>query len=86
MNVTIDILQAAVGDLNGDRQVDNVDILGILAANSFGNSGAGPGPGGAWDWTHGDNNGDGIVNNSDILNILAENLFGTAPMARCRAM
>ena len=80
-NVTIDILQAATGDLNGDRQVDNVDILNILAANSFGNPGAGPGLGGAWGWAHGDNNGDGLVDNTDILNILAANLFGTGAYA-----
>ena len=80
-NVTIDILQAAAGDLNGDRMVNNVDILNILASNSFGNPGAGPGPGGVGGWAHGDNNGDGLVDNTDILIILAANLFGTGAYA-----
>ena len=71
-NDTIDILHAAAGDLNGDRMVDNDDILGILAANSFGNPAGGP-----YTWLEGDNNGDGLVDNTDILNVLAANLFGT---------
>ena len=36
-SVTIDIFQAAPGDLDGDRNIDNLDIQMILQANSFNN-------------------------------------------------
>ena len=70
-DVTIDLLQAAPGDVDGDQDIDNFDIAQILISNSFG---AGFGP---WDWTQGDFTGDGIVDNFDIAEILLTNLFGT---------
>ena len=63
--------QAADGDTDGDKKVDNFDLANILISNSFG---AGPGN---WDWTQGDFDGDHDVDNFDIVFILNTNLFGT---------
>ncbi len=68
-SVDVDVFQAAAGDTNADRQVDNSDLQQILGAGSFGNPGD-------WDWPQGDFNGDQSVNNSDLQLILATGLFG----------
>ncbi len=74
-DVTVEVLQAAPGDTDGDRKIDNFDIANILTSNSFG---TGPGD---WDWTQGDFTGNGIVDNWDIVEILLTNLFGTGSYA-----
>jgi len=70
--VVADLLQAAPGDANGDRQVDAGDIEAILAANKFMT-------GQPADWSDGDFTGDGFVDAGDIEAILAANLFMTGP-------
>ena len=39
-DITVDILQATPGDLNGNKLIDSSDIQAILATNLFNNSGA----------------------------------------------
>ncbi len=68
--IDVSVFQAAAGDTNGDRQVNNADLQEILGAGSFG---AGHG----WGWRQGDFNGDEVVNNADLQLILATGLFGT---------
>ncbi len=68
------VFQAAAGDANGDRQVDNGDLQEILGAGSFNNPGQ-------WDWVHGDFNGNGSVANDDLQLILATSYFGAGPYA-----
>ncbi len=60
-NTTVDValLQAAAGDVDGNRAVNNSDLQQILAANSF-NNGTG------FDWTQGDFDGDTDVDNADL--------------------
>ncbi len=70
----VDVFQAAPGDVDGDRQVNNGDLQQILGANSF-NNGTG------FDWTEGDFDGDTDVDNSDLQLILGTNLFGTGTYA-----
>ncbi len=72
--VNVEMFQAAPGDINGNRQIDNIDMLMILAANSF-NNGTG------FDWTKGDFDGDMDVDNSDLALVLGHGLFGTGPYA-----
>ena len=79
-DVTVAILQAAPGDIDGDHDVDSTDIQLILGANSFNNTAGGP-----YTWREGDNNGDGLVDSIDIQNILATNLFGQLPYAALAA-
>ncbi|MBN2474880.1 MAG: hypothetical protein JXB62_09760 [Pirellulales bacterium] len=67
--VTVDLLQAAPGDTDGNRFVNGTDIQDILAANKFGRNVDA-------DWTEGDFDADRRVNGIDIQAILAANLFG----------
>jgi hypothetical protein len=62
------VLQAAPGDVDGNRQVDSADIEAILISNTF------PGRMTA-DWTTGDFNGDSLCNGDDIQAILVANVF-----------
>ncbi len=68
--VDVELFQAAAGDVNGNRQVDNVDMLMILAANSFGN-------GDGFGWPQGDFDGNGEVDSDDLQLVLGSGLFGT---------
>lgn len=67
--------EAAPGDVDLDRDVDPLDIQGILAANKFaiGASNA--------VWAEGDFDGNQQVDGLDIQMILATALFGTGPYA-----
>ncbi len=76
--MAVTVLQAAAGDTNGDRQVNNTDLQLILGANSFG---AGPG----FAWTEGDFDGDTDVDNTDLQLILGTGLFGTGFYAAAAA-
>jgi hypothetical protein len=67
-SVTLDVLQALGGDLDGDRDVDFADFA-VLANNYTGT--LPPGTGGM-DWTQGDIDGDEDVDFTDF-NILANN-------------
>ncbi len=67
--VAVSVFQGAPGDTNGDREINNIDLQGILAANSFNNPGD-------WEWIHGDFNGDGGVDNTDLQLVLATGFFG----------
>jgi hypothetical protein len=69
-----EVFQAAAGDVDGDGQVNNADLQGILSANSF-NQGTG------FDWTGGDFNGDDLVGNDDLQMVLATGYFGTGTYA-----
>ncbi len=62
------MFQAAAGDTDGDREINNNDLQQILGANSFNNPGT-------WDWTQGDFDGNGLVDNSDLQLVLATGLF-----------
>ncbi len=67
--VEVSVFQAAPGDVDGDRQIDNGDLQAILGAGSFNNPGE-------WSWPQGDFNGNGSVGNDDLQMILATGLFG----------
>jgi len=75
-NTTVDVglFQAAAGDVDGNREINNSDLQQILGANSFNHPGD-------WGWPQGDFNCDGLVNNTDLQLILATGLFGTGPYA-----
>jgi len=77
--VYVDLFQAAIGDCNGDRQVNGGDIQDILAANKFGKTEEQLRAEGGWPavWTEGDFDGDGLVTGSDIQAVMSSNLFGT---------
>ncbi len=75
-NTDLHVLQAAPGDTNGDREVNNSDLQEILGSGSFNQPPRSPDP---WDWRCGDFDGNGIVNNSDLQLILATGLFGKGP-------
>ena len=64
-----EVFQAAAGDIDGDGQIDNGDLQGILSANSFNVLGD-------WDWSQGDFDGDGLVDNGDLQLVLATGYFG----------
>ena len=66
--VEVDVLQAAPGDTDGDRQIDQADLQRILGADSFGN-------GTGFDWADGDFDGDTDVDNTDLMLVLATGLF-----------
>ena len=83
-DIMVDILQAAPGDLDGNKQVDSDDIQQLLAALSYNNPGAGPGPSGAWDWIHGDFTGDGLVDSDDIQAMLGAGFLNAGPYAAIR--
>ncbi len=72
--LSIQWLQAAPGDTDGDGDVDNGDLQLILGAGSF-NNGTGFG------WPQGDFDGDGDVDNGDLQEILGTGLFGTGAYA-----
>ncbi len=74
----VNLFQAAAGDTNGDRQVNNTDLQEILGAGSFGT-------GDGWGWAQGDFNGDLAVNNGDLQLILATGFFGAGPYAAVAA-
>ncbi len=73
-SVGLSVFQAAPGDADGDREINNSDLQQILGANSFGN-------GTGFDWTQGDFDGDTDVDNADLQLILATGLFGTGAYA-----
>ncbi len=73
-SVSVNLLQAAAGDTDGNREVNNTDLQLILGAGSF-NNGTG------FEWTQGDFDGDTDVDNSDLQLVLATGLFGTGPYA-----
>ncbi len=77
--VELNLFQAAPGDIDGDRQINNRDLQLILAANSFL---AGTGFG----WTEGDFDGDTDVDNGDLQLILATGLFGSGNYAALAAV
>jgi len=72
--VEVEVFQAAAGDVDGDREINNADLQQILGANSFNNPGQ-------WNWTQGDFDGDTDVDNADLQMILATGLFGSGPYA-----
>ncbi len=72
--VDVNVFQAAPGDSDGNREINNADLQQILAATSF-NNGTG------FDWTQGDFDGDTDVDNADLQLILATDLFGVGPYA-----
>ncbi len=76
--VDVNVFQAAPGDTDGNRQIDNTDLQQILGANSF-NNGIG------FDWMQGDFDGDTDVDNGDLQLILATGLFGTGAYAAVAA-
>ncbi len=73
-SVDVDLFQAAAGDTDGNRQIDNADLQQILGAGSFNNPGQ-------WGWPQGDFNGDTDVDNADLQLILATGDFGTGSYA-----
>ncbi len=74
LEADLGLFQAASGDTDGDRDVDNADLQLILGANSFNN-------GSGFDWTEGDFDGDTDVDNADLQLVLATGLFGTGGYA-----
>jgi hypothetical protein len=72
--VSVDLLQAAPGDTDGNGEVDSSDIEAILTANTF------PGRQPA-DWHTGDFNNDGFCDADDIEMILTANVFNRGPYA-----
>ena len=71
-HVSVDIFQAAAGDINGDHMFDSDDIQLLLGANGFNNDAGGP-----FDWLSGDTDGDGDVDSDDVQAMLGGGLFGT---------
>ena len=66
--IGIHLFQAADGDANGDRVIDQDDVDAITTADIFATGIPG-------DWTKGDFTGDAIVNGDDVQALLATNLF-----------
>ena len=69
-----EIVAAAPGDTNLDRQVSSDDIANILAAGKFET-------GEEATWQEGDFTGDGLVTSDDIGAVLASGLFEAGPYA-----
>ena len=74
--VHISVFQGAAGDVDGDGDVDNRDMIRILAANKFDNPMSGPA-----DWTEGDFDGDTEATHADLQLILLAGYFGTGQYA-----
>ncbi len=73
------------GDVDGDWDIDNADMLLILSANSYDHPATPPAPDPPWTWLEGDFNDDSLVTSDDIQLVLETGLFGAGSYAATAA-
>jgi len=72
--VTVELFQAAVGDIDVDRRIDFNDVWTMLTAGKYNT--AEPA-----DWTEGDCSGDGVVDYNDVWALLTSGWYNQGPYA-----